>query len=197
MKRWMYLLPGLFGLIGACSGTDQNKPDDKTGALTLQLVARDSQGETYRLRSAVFQVYGYPNQEFPTSGEGGASGSGYYYQANLSSESDPNAALITHRVTPGYYYVTFDTTQPWYIEHVTGAGAERVAQSVLLSPVTQYTYVYDHGVSQIFYQFGVDGRPIDFRYGDIDIGIGIEHPGEGDGVGGFGGFGGAAGASSI
>jgi len=93
------------------------------------------------------------------------------------------------RVSPD---VTFDTGQPWYIEHVTANGAERVSQAVLLSNPSQYAYVYDRGSTSVFYQFGVDGKTVDFRHGDINIRIGIEHPNEG--VGGIGGSAGAGGA---
>jgi hypothetical protein len=33
----------------------------------------------------------------------------------------------------------------------------------------------------VFYGFGVDGKTIDFRHGDINISIGIEHPNQGEG----------------
>jgi hypothetical protein len=92
--------------------------------------------------------------------------------------------VITRRVVPGSYYVTFQTGQPWYIEHVTPRGPERVSQAVLLSNVSQYANVYDRGTTSVFYRFGVDGQVIDFRHGDIRIGITVERPNEG--VGGFG-----------
>ena len=186
MKRWFRAVPALLGLVAACSGSEPGAKDEATGTLALQLTATDSHGEIYRLRNAVFQVSGYPYNEYPSSGEGGASSVGYY-SASLSSETDPNAAIIKHRVLPGYYYVTFDTQEPWYMEHVTSHGPERVEHSVLLSSVTQYAYVYDGGTSSVFYQFGVDGTPLDFRHGHINIGIGVEHPNEGQGEGGFGG----------
>jgi hypothetical protein len=82
------------------------------------------------------------------------------------------------------------------MEQMKPSGPERVANSVLLSEPTQYAYVYDRGTSSIFYNIGVNGRTIDFRYGDIKIRIGVEQPGEGaGGFPGTGGFGGVAGAS--
>lgn len=192
MKRWMFGFPTVGMLIFACSGAgDQSNSDDKTGTLKLELTGIDSAGEVYRLRNASFHVMGYPHYYFPTSGGAGGS-EGYYYETTLSTETNPNAAQITQRVVPGSYYVTFDTGQDWYMEHITPSGPERVAQAVLLSEPTQFAYVYDRGTTPIFYNIGVNGRTIDFRYGDIQIRIGVEQPG--DGAGGFPGTGGAGGA---
>jgi hypothetical protein len=47
---------------------------------------------------------------------------------------------------------------------------------VLLSPATQYACICDRGNTAVDYRFGVDGTLIDFRHGDLDIGIG--HPDE-------------------
>lgn len=190
MKRWKSGIPFVGLLIFACSGAgDQGDSDAKTGVLKLELTGRDSSGEIYRLRNASFYIQGYPDQTFPTSGGAGGS-DGYYYSETLSTETNPNASVLEHRVVPGYYYVTFDTSQPWYMEHVTPRGVERVSNSVLLSEPTQYAYVYHQGTSSIFYNIGVNGRPIDFRWGDIDIRIGVEQPGEG----GFAGSPGTGGA---
>jgi hypothetical protein len=196
MRTWTYVLSAV-GLVVACSSAGPSE-EEKTGSLSLALTATDSSGELYRLRSASFAIYGYPQYYFPSSspgasGAGGSGDEGYYYSETVTSESDPNAAVITRRVVPGSYYVTFDTSRPWYIEHVTASGAERVSQSVLLSTPTQYAYVYDRGSSSVFYQFGVDGKTIDFRHGDINIRIGIEHPN--NGAGGQAGAAGAPGAA--
>ncbi|MGC4093791.1 MAG: hypothetical protein QM756_38990 [Polyangiaceae bacterium] len=176
MKHWKYAAPAVLGLVCACSGPDQDQ--GKSGSLSLALTATDSQGELYRLRSATFNINGYPDFYFASSGgEGGSSSSSSsFYSETVSTESQPNQPVITRRVVPGYYYVTFDTWQPWYIEHVTADGAERVSQSVLLSAPTQWAYVYDRGNSSVFYQFGVNGNVLDFRHGDLSIRIGVEHP---------------------
>lgn len=63
---------------------------------------------------------------------------------------------------------------------------------MLLTSTCQSAYVYDQGVSTVNYRFGVDGELIEFRAGDLQIGISIEQPGEGapDAGGLIGGFGG-------
>jgi len=189
MKKWKYLLPGMAALIVACSSNGNGSDDDKTGKLSLSLTAADDAGEIYRLRSASFYIYGYPQYSFPGSGGAGGAEDSYYYSETVSTEDAPNAPEIVTRVVPGYYYVTFNTGEPWYIEHLTSHGPERVQQSVLLSQPQQYAYVYDRNTTHVQYQFGVDGRTIDFRHGDIVIGIGIEHP---DGAGGQPGAGGSS-----
>lgn len=195
MARWKHVLPVLMGIAAACSGTNQDGVSkESTGNLELALSARDSRGELYRLRNATFSIYGYPTYNYPQSGsgEGGADTSGYYYSKVVSTETDPTAPFITQRVVPGMYYVNFDTSQPWYIEHVTANGAERVTKAVLLSNSYQYVPVYDRSTTAVYYQFGVDGNVLDFRHGDIVIGIGVEHPDDGGSAGqpGFAGAGG-------
>lgn len=195
MTRWKYVMPVLMGIAAACSGTNQDGDSkESTGNLELALTARDNRGELYRLRNASFSIYGYPNYSFPESagGEGGASTSGYYYSQVVSTETNPTAPVITQRVVPGTYYVSFDVSQPWYIEHVTAGGAERVARAVLLSNSYQYVAVYDRATTSVYYQFGIDGGVLDFRHGDLVIGISVERPDEG-GSGGQPGFAGAPG----
>jgi hypothetical protein len=106
----------------------------------------------------------------------------------LSSDDDLNAELITRRLLPGSYNVTL--RGDWYLEELQMGQAERVEQAVLLSPVTQYAYVWDGGAQTIYYVFGVGGDIIDFRSGTLNIGIQVEQPGDyncglgGAGVGG-------------
>jgi hypothetical protein len=52
---------------------------------------------------------------------------------------------------------------------------------VLLSPAAQYVYIYHQSTTYVNYAFGVDGKLIDFRHGDIDISISIERPADGAG----------------
>ena len=51
-------------------------------------------------------------------------------------------------------------------------------QAVLLSSPNQYAYIYDGGTTGIAYRFGVDGELIDFRSGELQIGIEIEQRGD-------------------
>jgi hypothetical protein len=192
----------------ACSSEPQGAADDgnaridePTGQLSLELVAADSAGQSYRLRNAIFDITsGY----YPYPGYGGAAGStggsGPGQEAvTVSSETDPDEPTIRTRLSPGSYYVSLHDPG-WSLERLTPSGPEPVEESVLLSDATQYVYVYDRSISQVNYTFGVDGTRIDFRYGDLDIGITIERPGDqppgtgGAGTGGVPNAGGAAGA---
>jgi hypothetical protein len=197
MKLWKQMAP-LVGLtIYACSGTDQHHSQSvEVGTLSLALTATDNAGELYRLRDAAFYLEGYLDYSFPTSqgGAGGSADTGYYHAEWLTTESTPDASVITRRVVPGTYYVTFDSSRPWYIEHVTASGSERVRQAVLLSSTTQYAYVYQGQTTSVFYEFGVGGTVLAFRHGDISIGIGVEHP-EQSGAGGAGATSSPAGGS--
>lgn len=193
MNGWQVTLLMAGIIISACSGSDR-KVDENAGTLDLALTGSDSQGEIYRLRSATFTIEGYPDYYYPSSSAGaGGSDSSYYYET-VSTEANPNQDVIRRRVIPGYYYVSFDTSSGWYLEHLTPQGPERVAEAVLLSQPYQYTHVWDRSTSTVFYQFGVDGKTIDFRHGNLEVRIDIQHPDAGSGgVGGEPGFGGSAG----
>jgi hypothetical protein len=51
-------------------------------------------------------------------------------------------------------------------------------ESVLLTGRQQYAYIDDNSSAEVTYRFGVDGKLIDFRHGDLNIDIAIEHPGD-------------------
>jgi hypothetical protein len=191
--------------VAACGTGDSNTdpsakdPSEQAGlgTLSLNLVGADSDGRPYRLRSAEFLIQGgYNNNPFPNP-DGGYD----YFETTVSSEDNLAAARITLKLVPGYYDVSL-TSPGWYLERNTGGTWERVEQAVLLSSAYQYAYVYDGGVVPVNFRFGVDGELIDFRSGDLSIGIEIEQPGEGapdaggfpgglfGGIGGLGGLGG-------
>jgi hypothetical protein len=196
MKLW-HLSIFVMALGAACSVTSDNDPPgseakEATGTVQLELIGTDSQGTQYRLRDGVFRIYGYPDYyEWSTAGGASGSSSSSYYYEQVSTEDDPSSPVISRRVVPGYYEIYFASTN-WYFEKLTPAGPVRVEESVLLSGRSQSRYVYDGGVANIYYQFGVDGTLIDFRSGDINIGVRIERPD--DGQGGMAGVGGIAGA---
>ncbi len=164
----------------ACSSgvNDRGTDPDATANLALALVGSDSQGVQYRLRNAEFEIIGYP--ELVDFSAGGAPDN--YYSNTVSTETDPNAAVISQRVLPGIYYVTLASSD-WFLEELTPRGAQRVEQAVLLSPRQIGTWVGNGSTSTVHYQFGVDGELIDFRSGDLNIEIGIERPGENGGGG--------------
>ncbi|MEY4510832.1 MAG: hypothetical protein RLZZ450_2954 [Pseudomonadota bacterium] len=139
--------------------------NDQLRGLTMALTAVDSQGRQYRLRNATFTIQ-TPYYNF----DGGTSS----FVTVASTESDPNAYLITTRLQPNLYSVTLGGD--WYIERWGLSGPERVAQSALLTDPTQYVNLYSDTL--IGFRFGVDGTAIDFRYADLAIQIFVELPGE-------------------
>jgi hypothetical protein len=66
----------------------------------------------------------------------------------------------------------------WRLEELSASGPVSVEQVVLLSPQNQYAYVWDGGESRVYYSFGVGGELIDFRGGQLSIGISVEQPGD-------------------
>jgi hypothetical protein len=180
MKRlWLVLTVGAVGGFGGASGcvADSDPRSGETvgeieqkelGGLSLSLVSNDSQGRAYRLRNATFNIqpeyWGY---------DGGAAPSATV----LSSESDPDAARLSVRLVPGPYRVTL--SGDWFVERLSPAGYERVEQVALLTEPTQYAYIGQDWYYDVEYRFGVDGTLIDFRHGDLNIGIAIELPSDG------------------
>ncbi|HKU37526.1 MAG TPA: hypothetical protein VJR89_05245, partial [Polyangiales bacterium] len=170
--------------LAACAQAVKDSDQEaETGVLSLALTAQDSQGKTYRLRNAQFEVYGYPDYQYPAPqppmggfGYGGTGSSNYYYE-QFKTEDDPDAEAIVAKLVPGYYNITL-LNDDWYLERATDTGHERVEKAVLLTPRYQSTYVWDGGVAQVNYRFGVDGELLDFRSGELRIGIEIERPGE-------------------
>lgn len=176
-QRWQHRVGIVAALIlGACAA-DTAAPDDlgtpedpqAVSGLSLALTSMDSHGRAYRLRNATFSI---------------AEPYYYYYDGGappaptvVSSEDDPGSSRLSVRLVPGYYQVTLGGD--WYLERLTPAGSERVAQVALLTPSVQDVYIGDGWNYDVEFRFGVDGSLIDFRHGDLDIDISIELPGEG------------------
>lgn len=178
MKRHAYLLLAVGLGLTACTTPAASTPSEpptqqpeELGTVSFTLTGAGSDGVQYRLRNADFRLVGYADSY---DSDGGTSTQS---QEVISTESDPDAAVITRRVIPGSYYVSLLGNR-WYLEKVTADGAERVEQAILLSERNQYAYVWNGSTTEIVYRFGVDGTLIDFRNGDINIGIEIERPGD-------------------
>jgi hypothetical protein len=154
----------LASLAGCAAGGSRPKQEEPLGNLSLYLVGTDSHGQQYRLRNAEFDVQGYSYY-----------GSSSQVSTILSTEADPNADQLETRLVPGQYVVTLGN-HLWYLEKLTDRGAERVDHAVLLSSESQYAYVYDRGTTEVYFSFGVNGELIDFRHGNLRIGIIIEQP---------------------
>jgi hypothetical protein len=198
-RGWMTLLLPL--IAAACSQTSIPEDGSKVGSLSLSLTGVDPHGISYRLSSAEFEVSGCPDYfQSSVAGFGAGSGGGGQGGSNcidmvLRSDDNPDSAVITQRLLPGYYNVQL--LDGWTIEQLTAAGPTPVAKAVLLSPSYQYAYVWDGGVSQVVYSFGVGGDLIDFRHGDLAISISVEQPGDHDCSTGVAGGGFAGGVSCV
>ncbi|HYO95587.1 MAG TPA: hypothetical protein VER33_13790 [Polyangiaceae bacterium] len=189
-------VPAMTLALVAC-GAGSDEPDaGKVGNLGIALTGVDGQGQEYRLRSASFEISGYPDHydESPAAGAGGTGTDPTYYTEVVSSDEEPDAATISRRLLPGYYYVYMMNTD-WYLERLLPGGPERVEQAILLSPRQTYAYIWDGSSRTVSYRFGVDGELIDFRSGQLDIAIIVEQPNEGGGAGGEAGWGGTAGVA--
>jgi hypothetical protein len=165
--------------------SNEQEPNDEVGTLALNLIGSDTDGRQYRLRSAEFLITSYYSEPFPIPSDGG---SGSYFEQTVSSEDNLDEARISLKVVPGYYQISL-TTPDWYLERNNAGTWERVEQAVLLSSYYQSAFVYNQAVVAVNFRFGVDGTLIDFRSGDLSIGIEIEQPGEGPGDAGFPGGG--------
>jgi len=171
-------------VLAACSGGPNVTPAGKQGRaelqlgeLSLSLIGSDRAGQSYRLRNANFDIDAY-YLTVPTEDDAGA----ITHQV-VSSDANPDADSIRTRLLPGTYSVRLDN-HDWFLEKVGTSGNERVAEAVLLSESQQYAYIYDRGSTEVTFRFGVDGKLIDFRHGDLTIDIAIEHPGDNEQDGG-------------
>lgn len=172
---WLILAATLLG--SSCASPDADSPAEQTpshdesavSGLTLALTSADSQNRLYRLRAATFTVQ---RQDSWWGGDAGSASS----STTLFTEDDPDADQLSVRLTPGAY--TVELGGEWYLERITPNGPERVEQVVLLGAPVQFAFVDSGWNYDVEFRFGVDGTLIDFRYGDLNIGIGIELPGE-------------------
>jgi hypothetical protein len=180
------LLPlALVAALGCSSEGAKTEAGDEgqTGMLALKLSAKDAQGESYRLRNAVFSISGYSY----------VNGQYTYTNTSVSSETEPELPVVRASLLEGYYDVTFFDSG-WYFEHVTAGGAELVEKATLLGPSSQSTYVNRGLTTPVSFSFGVNGELVDFLGGQLEIGVTVEQPPFGSGGTGSGGSTGPAGA---
>jgi hypothetical protein len=166
MKLHTLAISTLMLAMSACTAAPA--PDESNGplaSLELALTGSDAEANVYRLRNATFSIDGYSQ----VSGQGGYG----YVNTSISSEDSIDDVLLTTRLLPGSYSVGL-VGSDWYLERVTPNGAVRVQEAVLLSAQSQYVWLSEGGVSQVYFQFGADGTLIDFRHGDLTIGISVE-----------------------
>jgi hypothetical protein len=168
------------GAVVGCSGEPVQKGE--LGTLNLPLSTRGPSGTEYRLRNATFQISS--SYYYDDYGAGGEGSSGNY---TVSSEDDPSASSIKVSVERGYYYVRL--LPGWRMEKIENGEATDVV-ATLLSPATQWIYVYQRSSTWLSYEFGLGERSLWFN-GDLTIGVQVyENPDQY-----YGGEGGAGGAN--
>lgn len=161
------------------STTDNTSAPSETaelGSLTLKLTGVDTSGRDYRLRNASFIISpGFPSFPFPFPFpfEDASVGT----STTVSTETNPNAPVIAVELVPGNYNVNLSNPD-WFLERAVGGVWQRVDQAVLLSSANQFASIFNGGTTPVAYRFGVDGELIDFRAGELQIGIEIEQPGD-------------------
>jgi hypothetical protein len=184
VRRWCLGIVGLTIVGGAtvvgCSGEPVR--GEEVGTLNLPLSTRGPSGTEYRLRDATFQISS-SSYYYDDYGAGGEGSSGNY---TVSSEDDPSASSITLSVERGYYSVRL--LPGFRMEKIEDGEATNV-EATLLSPATQWIYVYQRSSTWVSYEFGLGERSLWFN-GDLTIGVQVyENPEQY--YGGEGGYGGA------
>ena len=157
------LLLAAWGCSAPASGSrESNEP---TASVQLALTGVDGEAQRYRLRNAAFAINGStfdpPYQSINTA---------------ISSEDDLENDFLTTRLLPGSYTISL-TNADWYLERLHEDGsAERVEKAVLLSSPSVSFFASQGSTAQVYFLFGADGDLIDFRHGDLQIGISVQRP---------------------
>jgi hypothetical protein len=158
--------------LGGCAAQSGPAESVELGNLGMSLRTFGSDGSTFRLRNAEFEVTSenYYWDYYGTSVDGGA---GPATQV-ASSEDDLNASSINLSLEQGYYYVNL--RPGWHMEKVAADGTATTVDAQLLNGNFQYLYVYPHGTSWVGYNFGIGSRSLWFN-GEAQISITVyENP---------------------
>lgn len=172
--RWLatiFAVATALGAIGcADQGSDHTSVSERSesgelGTLALNLQGTDKGGRQYRLRHADFRV----TNEFYAWADAGPAVSKV-----LSSEDSLDQPTLSVLLSPGPYQVVLEGD--WYLEVRVDGEWQRVRKAVLLDGAVRFVYIQNRFRSFVSFAIGVDGELIDFRHGELQIGIEIEHP---------------------
>jgi hypothetical protein len=142
-------------LTGCASHDDAARENDGSyGTVVLSLTGQTN-GTTYRLRQAIFDVAG------PTN-------------ATLNSESDPNGAVLAATLSTGGYLITL--RDGWFLERLTGMTAEPV-DATLISNNPQMFGISSATTSTVLFRFETDGTIIDIGTGQLEVAIEVNETG--------------------
>lgn len=146
---------GTLSLAGCASHDDaQGEQAGSYGTVVLSLTGQTN-GTTYRLRQAVFQVAG------PTN-------------TTLTSESDPNGSVLAATLSTGGYLITLQ--DGWFLERLNGMTAEPV-DATLVSGNPQMFGISSAATSTVLFRFETDGTIIDIGTGQLEVAIEVTETG--------------------
>lgn len=154
---------GCLSVISACTETSPSEsPFGDYGQIRLALEAKGPSGKTYRLRDATFSI-DQTYTEYSDDTE---------YPITLSTEDDIESTELSATVVPGSYRVRLSSD--WRMEVIEYDGSAKDVDAVLLSSESRSIYVYNGQTYFVEYIFGIGTDIVEFRRGDIKIGIQIE-----------------------
>jgi hypothetical protein len=140
---------GTLSLTGCASHDDaRGEQEGSYGTVVLSLTGQTN-GTTYRLRQAVFEVTG------PTN-------------TTLNSESDPNGAVLAATLSTGGYLIALQSG--WFLERLNGMTAEPV-DATLVSANPQMFGISSAATSTVLFRFETDGTIIDIGTGQLEVAI--------------------------
>jgi hypothetical protein len=167
MKTWSWFAAILLLALGACEDASPSDRasviDGELGSLEMSLIGVDADNQRYRLRGAAFEIAGTEHFTFQPVSQ------------TLLADDHLDDAVLRSELVYGYYTVSLHP-ESWYVERVTPEGPQRVEEAVLLSPLMQHVSIQPSSVSQLGFQFGVDGDIVDFFGGRLEIGVGFQRP---------------------
>ena len=146
------------GLALGCGGESApSSTEAQTGTVGLPLSAVSPSGVEYRLRNAVFNLWGWPDRCYDEGCEP--------YEQMVSSEDYLDQPAITLDLLAGGYDIFLE--DGWELEKIVD-GVGEVVEAQLLNGNYQYTWVQPYRTTWVTYQFGIGDEELWFT-GQLQI----------------------------
>lgn len=148
---------GALSMAGCASDASDHGSEhgENVGTLALSLTGQTN-GTTYRLRNAIFDITG------PTN-------------VSLSSETDPNAAILAATLSTGGYSINLESG--WSLEKVTPMGAQTVNASLVSANPTSFM-IGSGATASVVFQFSTDGTIVQIGTGRVEVSISVTETGQ-------------------
>jgi hypothetical protein len=143
--------------LGCARETTLTSTETEIGTVGLALSAVSPSGVEYRLRNAVFNLWGWPERCYDEDCD--------YYEQTVSSEDYLDQPAITLDLLSGGYEVFLE--DGWEIEKIVDDVGE-VVEAVLLSGGYQYIRVRPYRTTWVTYKFGIGDEELWFT-GQLEI----------------------------